>query len=294
MAHEETKVEGEKSWNWKGAIRQGTNEEHLVAEFQKVCKGLSLDVEEVCSIGEPQELCLLRYLRANNNEIPKALEQLRGTHSWRREEGIPALVQQSPQAILGCDPARVVQFYPHWQRGVDRLGRPILIKQYGGFETWHLKHLTTLPALVRWHAWEQEQNAALLARQSARAGAPITQFCIIVDVKHMVLKQVNRDFLWMVKRIAAIDSAHHPERMGKTFIINTPKVFPMVWRGVTPFLDKNTVAKIEIYAKEKDWRPALQRAIAPDQLPPEYGGTGPPLHAAHATAAAARSRETSS
>ncbi|CAM9465592.1 unnamed protein product, partial [Heterosigma akashiwo] len=54
----------------------------------------------------------------------------------------------------------------------------------------------------------------------------------------MVLKQVNRDFLWMVKRIAAIDSAHHPERMGKTFIINTPKVFPMVWRGVTPFLDK--------------------------------------------------------
>lgn len=103
------------------------------------------------------------------------------------------------------------------------------------------------------------------------------------------------------------------------FIINVPGVFPLVWKGVKPWLDVKTTAKIKIFAKvgganhhdnttaarmlsgnqgrlvadlflwvvdaalwlcayqPSEWQPVLSAAIDADQLPVEYGGTGPPL-----------------
>lgn len=36
---------------------------------------------------------------------------------------------------------------------------------------------------------------------------------------------------------------------GLRFIINVPGVFPLVWKGVKPWLDVKTTAKIKIFAK---------------------------------------------
>ena len=49
-------------------------------------------------------------------------------------------------------------------------------------------------------------------------------------------------------------------------------MFSMVWKGIAPWLDKNTVAKIKILASEKEWKPVLHEEIGIDQLPPLYGG----------------------
>jgi len=271
-------------WSWKDAIRTGTHEEEKVYEFQNHCKSISLDVSKVCSIGEPEELCLLRYLRGNGLDVTKATDQLQESAAWREEIGIQNIIAKTPAEILGCDPEETTKYFPHWQRGFDKLGRPVLIKQYGGFETKHLKEMTTLQALVDWHIWEQEMNAALLSTQSKLQNKPVTQYCIILDLEGMELRQVGADFLWLVKAIAKVDQCHHPERMGKTFIINTPRVFPMVWRGITPFLDHNTVSKIALFSKRKDWVPALLDMISTEQLPVDYGGTGPALFAAQSVA----------
>ena len=61
------------------------------------------------------------------------------------------------------------------------------------------------------------------------------------------------------------------------YIINAPGVFPLVWKGIKPWLDVRTTNKIKIYSKRDLWQPALLEAIDPSQLPVEYGGTGPPL-----------------
>lgn len=42
--------------------------------------------------------------------------------------------------------------------------------QYGSFDTSSLQEFTTLSGLLRYHAWEQEKNAELLRRATARAG----------------------------------------------------------------------------------------------------------------------------
>lgn len=42
--------------------------------------------------------------------------------------------------------------------------------QYGDFDTSKLQECTTLDGLLRYHAWEQEKNAELLRRATARTG----------------------------------------------------------------------------------------------------------------------------
>ena len=46
---------------------------------------------------------------------------------------------------------------------------------------------------------------------------------IILGVAGMSIgRHINKDFIWLVKAIAAHDQSHYPERMGVTFIINAP------------------------------------------------------------------------
>jgi hypothetical protein len=43
------------------------------------------------------------------------------------------------------------------------------------------------------------------------------------------------------------DQKQAPEGLGKMFIINAPRIFPVVWRIISPWLDPATTAKIAIY-----------------------------------------------
>ena len=95
----------------------------------------------------------------------------------------------------------------------------------------------------------------------------------------MKLTQVTREFLVLVKGIAAIDKDQYPETLGKLFIINVPSVFPLVWRSVQFFLDPATAAKIEIFGPRKDWLPALASQIGLENMPTTYGGVLPALSA---------------
>lgn len=108
-------------------------------------------------------------------------------------------------------------------------------------------------------------------------GVIIETCSAVLDVQDMKLSQVTREFLTLVKGIAAIDKDQYPETLGKLFIINVPSVFPLVWRTVQFFLDPATAAKIEIFGAKKDWLPALTAQIGLENMPSTYGGLLPAL-----------------
>jgi len=109
-------------------------------------------------------------------------------------------------------------------------------------------------------------------------GKSVDGFLMIIDVGDMTMNKVTREFLWLVQRIAEVDQKHYPERLGAMFIINAPGVFPLVWKGIKPWLDVRTTNKIKVHSKREQWEPALLEVIDdPSQLPVEYGGTGPAL-----------------
>ncbi|CAM9792836.1 unnamed protein product, partial [Phaeothamnion confervicola] len=243
----------------------------------------SLDLASIAGFGddgapsEPLPLLFLRFLRANDFKPHKAVAHIEENIEWRAAQGLRALLAEAPEEVLGCDPEEVNRYFPHWNLGPDRMGRPVLCKQYGGFKVWELMKLTTVERMVRSHLWEQEKTLAQMRRRTARGGQIVDSFVVVIDVAGMRIGQVTKDFISLMKQVAHVDQRMFPECLGAMFIINTPAPFAYIWAMFTPMLDPRTVAKIRIFARPRDWQPALLELVDAAILPPEYGGTGAPL-----------------
>lgn len=102
----------------------------------------------------------------------------------------------------------------------------------------------------------------------------------IVDFKGFKMSEAWGEGLEFAKRLAQLLGAQFPERAAKVFLINTPRWFNAVWKLVALFVDATTKKKISVFGSG-----SINKALAelhelcggPAYLPPEYGGTGPPL-----------------
>ncbi|CAM9768164.1 unnamed protein product, partial [Ectocarpus sp. 13 AM-2016] len=139
---------------------------------------------------EEEDLVLLRFLRHNAWDVELTRAQLEASLSWRVETGVASNARREPWEVSGCANQEAFEelcrtHYPHYTIGTDRVGRPVLVQKYGNFDTSKLQELTTLPGLLRYHAWEQENNADLLRRASARTGYLVETYAVIMDFKGM-------------------------------------------------------------------------------------------------------------
>ena len=48
-------------------------------------------------------------------------------------------------------------------------------------------------------------------------------------------------------RIIEVVEANYPETMGRLLIVRAPRVFPVLWTLVSPFIDENTRQKFMFY-----------------------------------------------
>jgi len=66
--------------------------------------------------------------------------------------------------------------------------------------------------------------------------------------------------------------ANYPGFLKKAIVVNTPKVFTMLYSLMRPFLSEETAASVEIYGYYDDWRGALRACLPVEQLPSRHGG----------------------
>lgn len=105
---------------------------------------------------------------------------------------------------------------------------------------------------------------------------PHGRFIRIVDVEELaaldLAQSAVRAFLEAGVKVL---SPYYPERAGKIFVVNAPGTFHLAWKLVSPLCSKRTLDKISIIgAHERERMVAeLTAAIAPEQLPVQYGGT---------------------
>jgi hypothetical protein len=63
--------------------------------------------------------------------------------------------------------------------------------------------------------------------------------------------------------------------MSKMLIVNAPSYFSATWRIIKGWLDARTANKIEVISNRATMEKRLLEYIDSDQLPSDYGGTGP-------------------
>ena len=254
-----------------------SNQTAALNELADLIQVSNVNIEKQESDGEIHELKLLRFLRARNFNVNKAFEMMREDAVWREKMNIKSLRSQTAQEVLQCDLSEVYRLFPTWIQGFDQQARPIAWKQFGGLEISKMLKITSMDRLGEFHVWESEQAIRMMNEKSKELRCNIETFVCIIDAAGWSLRLATRDAFTFIKEMAAADSNHYPERLGKLIVINAPSVLSVAWKFISSLLNDVQRAKIKIFSARKDWLPVLLEFIDENQIPRKYGGTAPDL-----------------
>jgi hypothetical protein len=132
----------------------------------------NVEIKALSSCTLHPTLLLLRYLRANNFDVEKTIQHIISNLKWREDQKLTTdILTKRPEDILGVSSMdQITSIFPHWHFNYDRLGRPVIYKQYGSFDVARLLKVTSIDALMKYHIWEQEMCMEMCYRQSLKHG----------------------------------------------------------------------------------------------------------------------------
>ncbi|KAF3851889.1 hypothetical protein F7725_005244 [Dissostichus mawsoni] len=201
---------------------------------------------------------ILRFLRARDF-----------THGNGREFPLPVadLEEAAPGGLPAGDlelTSGLQDFYTGGWHHHDRDGRPLYVLRLGQMDTKGLVRALGEESLLR-HVLSIneeglrrcEENTKLLDMSSGSGGAEHAS-PVAAGVKALL-------------RIIEVVEANYPETLGRLLILRAPRVFPVLWTLVSPFIDENTRKKFLIYAGNDYQGPGglvdyIDKEIIPDFL----------------------------
>jgi hypothetical protein len=95
-----------------------------------------------------------------------------------------------------------------------------------------------------------------------------------VDLKNFTLGGVlDSNFKDAQQKAYELFEQNYPEIVNKTYIINAPTIFQLVWKACSWFLSKKAVSKIRFLGG--DYLEVLDKEIGLENLPTSIGGKNP-------------------
>lgn len=210
---------------------------------------------------------LLRWLRARNFNVAQAEAMLRENLQWRKQNNVDAILDD-------YEPTEVLKkYYPGGLVGHDKEGCPLWIIPFGYTDIKGLFYSVKKSDFIRHIIQQLEYSAQDMAAQTEKLGRVIEMHSFIFDLENFNLKQIAwKPALDMIINLVTMYEDHYPEMLKKAYVINAPKIYPIIYNMVKPFLSEETAKKIHVFGKDK-WKEALLQDIAPEELPVHWGGT---------------------
>uniref|UniRef100_A0AAV2LPB7 SEC14 like lipid binding 1 n=1 Tax=Knipowitschia caucasica TaxID=637954 RepID=A0AAV2LPB7_KNICA len=258
-------------------ILTGTPEDKLDADYIKRYLGDLTPLQESCLIrlrkwlqethkGKiPKDEHILRFLRARDFNIDKAREILCQSLTWRKQHQVDYLLETwtSPQVLQ--------DFYTGGWHHHDRDGRPLYILRLGHMDTKGLVRALGEESLLRHVLSINEEGLRRCEENTKVFGRPISCWTCLVDLEGLNMRHLWRPGVKALLRIIEVVEANYPETLGRLLILRAPRVFPVLWTLVSPFIDENTRKKFLIYAGNDYQGPGglvdyIDKEIIPDFL----------------------------
>ncbi|KAK6814646.1 hypothetical protein RU639_009550 [Aspergillus parasiticus] len=229
---------------------------------------------------------LLRFLRAHNFDLGKAIDRFRVVHDWRANHAID-------DAYLHMDVQCYEDYrkmFAQWTGRCDRQGLPLYVfpvKQFtpGRMEayisTYNHTTVTTvsqaqdLPChILAFHALYENMLKFVMPLCSklhdSHARAPVSASTHIIDITG-----VGFGHFWKIRKYLqgaiSIATTHYPETLGHIFIVGAPPSFVTVWGVIKKWFDPGSISKILILP-HSETEMTLSTYIDPQNLPKQYGG----------------------
>lgn len=227
--------------------------------------------------GEPYTLC--RWLRARKfdfDQVVTMVEQATEERSGPKENDF----YPDPKAALMVEKHVYVSQYPQFYFGNGKNGVPVFYSQAGRVNMKGLECLTTFDSILKYHWFEMIHNFATRLRNNKMENDSFTDYaCItVMDLDGLSVGSLSGRTLALIKEQIKIDSLCFPETLNRMVIVNAPRFFAATWSLIKGWLDPRTANKIEIISSQKATEKRLKELIEPDQIPKDYGGTGPSVN----------------
>ncbi|BFZ04428.1 hypothetical protein BsWGS_07467 [Bradybaena similaris] len=207
---------------------------------------------------------LLRFLRARNFDLNKSEAMLRNHFRWRQQNNIDTILQD-------FEPPEVMRkYYTGGLFGQDKEGSLVWIDPQGYLDIKGILMSMKKQDIIRSKAWICESIYQQFEMLTKEQGRRVDQLVIIFDLEKFGMKHLWKPGLDVFTEIIAMFEDHYPETLKKTLVINAPRIFPVVYSILRPFLSEATHKKVAIIGS--NFKDALLQQIDPDQLPKYWGG----------------------
>jgi hypothetical protein len=130
------------------------------------------------------------------------------------------------------------------------------------------EHLTDDEIFLR-HIHMSELQRVRAERISISQQRLVTKSIVIMDLTGIPVF-LDWALLRMLKRFSESDQLYYPETLKHLLVINAPSYFTAIWAVVKPWIDEETIKKVQIFGN--DFLPFLLTKLDANQIPVEYGG----------------------
>ncbi|XP_063444838.1 SEC14-like protein 1 isoform X1 [Mytilus trossulus] len=197
----------------------------------------------------PKDAHILRFLRARDFHRERAREMLVHSMAWRKLHNVDGLLE-SYQASEVID-----QYYTGGWHYCDKDGRPLYVLKLGQMDVKGLIRSVGEEAILKHVLSVNEEGLRRCDQATQITGYPVSGCTCIVDLEGLSMRHLWRPGVRTLLRIIEVVEANYPETMNKLLIVRAPRVFPVLWTLISPFIDENTRQKFMIYGG-KDYQGA--------------------------------------
>ncbi|KAL3981956.1 PRELI-like family protein [Acanthocheilonema viteae] len=234
-------------------------------EESRLCE-LKYGLQDTLKGKLPNDAHLLRFLRARDFDVARASDMVQKSVKWRKQHNVDKILQEFET------PPIFKQFFPGCWHYNDKEGRPVFVLRLGKLDMKGLLRTCGMETIMKFTLSVVEQGLIKTAKATKMLGAPISTWTLLVDLEGLSMRHLWRPGIQALLRIIEVAEAHYPETMGLVLIARAPRVFPVLWTLISPFIDENTRKKFMINAGE----PViceLRKYIEEQYIPEFLGGT---------------------
>ncbi|XP_042559468.1 SEC14-like protein 5 [Clupea harengus] len=190
----------------------------------------------------PKDEHILRFLRARDFHLEKARDMLCHSLTWRKQFQVDYILE------TWTPPGCLVEYYAGGWHHHDREGRPLYILRLGQMDTKGLVKAVGEEALLRHVLSINEEGQKRCEENTKIFGRPISSWTCLVDLEGLNMRHLWRPGVKALLRIIEVVEANYPETLGRLLIVRAPRVFPVLWTLVSPFINENTRQKFLVYS----------------------------------------------
>ncbi|XP_039264841.1 SEC14-like protein 1 isoform X2 [Styela clava] len=227
----------------------------------------------------PRDEHILRFLRARDFHMEKARELLCQCLSWRKLHQVDRLLETwNPPSIFK-------DYYCGCWHHHDNEGRPLYILRIGQMDTKGLLKALGQDQILKQVLYIMEQGLQKCQEASDTLNKPmrthslrrsstcnISSWSCIVDLEGLNMRHLWRPAVQALLRIIEVIENNYPETMARLLIVRAPRVFPVIWTLISPFIDEKTRSKFMMYSGTDYLGPGGLVDYVPKEFIPDFLG----------------------